>query len=404
MRFLFNTLPAYGHVYPLIPLARAARAAGHEVTIATTGVFVSKLEASGFRTYDVGGTIEWAQQELLGRLARDTMPRDSDGRPDPEMGGILFIDLLGRRAAADLSPLLAELVLADLAPDIVVYEQYALGGAVAAHAAGIPAVCHSLSPRMPDEVIRIVSGNRLDRLWADFGVSPAPFDVSIGDVYLDIFPNVLQMPTVLADPARMVMRPVPFAEPAAVLPSWIGGRSRPLVYLTLGTIVATDEVLLPAIEGLSRLDADILVALGSAAGIDLGAVPANVHIEAFVDQAAVLAHADLAVHHGGSGTILAALANRVPQILLPKGADQFFNADAMTAAGLAPVLVPSQATSDAVATLAKETIRARSAAVDAVGDEIEVMPHPASVIEALVERLRSSTPRRRPTTLVSQAT
>lgn len=119
------------------------------------------------------------------------------------------------------------------------------------------------------------------------------------------------------------MRPVPFAEPRAILPSWVGSRSRPLVYLTLGTIVATDEVLLPAIEGLGRLDADILLALGSASGINLGAVPANVHVEAFVDQAALLAQADLVVHHGGSGTVLGALAHGVPQVLLPKGADQF---------------------------------------------------------------------------------
>lgn len=182
MRFLLSTLPAYGHVYPLMPLAEAARAAGHEIAFATTGVFVSKLEALGFRTHDVGATIEWAQQELLRSVAGDSIPRDSRGRPDLEMGGKLFIDLLARRTAADLWPLLAE-----LAPDFVIYEQYALGGAVVAHAAGIPAVCHSISPRMPDEAIRIVNGNRLDRLWAEFGVSAASVDVSIGDVYWTSF-------------------------------------------------------------------------------------------------------------------------------------------------------------------------------------------------------------------------
>jgi hypothetical protein len=39
-------------VYPLIPLARAARAAGHDVTFATTGVFLSKLAALSPPTYD----------------------------------------------------------------------------------------------------------------------------------------------------------------------------------------------------------------------------------------------------------------------------------------------------------------------------------------------------------------
>ncbi len=47
-----------------------------------------------------------------------------------------------------------------------------------------------------------------------------------------------------------------------------------------------------------------LVALGNAPGTGLGPLPRNMHVEAFVDQSAVLRHADLAVRHGGSGTML----------------------------------------------------------------------------------------------------
>jgi UDP:flavonoid glycosyltransferase YjiC (YdhE family) len=372
-----------------MPLAAAAREAGHDVAFATTGAFVPKLEALGFPTYDVGISIEHASAELVRSLDRDSMPKDESGRPDLEIGGRLFIDVLARRTAADLAPLLIE-----LAPDVVVYEQFELGAAVASHAAGIPAVCHSLSPRMPDELIRVVAGNRLDRLWAEHGVSPGSFDVFTGDVYVDIFPTVLQEPSILTDPARLAMRPIPFAEPAAVLPAWVGRRSgpssrppdRPLVYLTLGTVVATDEVLRPAVEGLATLDADILLALGSADGGVFGDVPANVHVEPFVDQAAVLAQADLVVHHGGSGTILGALAHGTAQLLLPKGADQFLNADAMTRAGLASVLEPSQATPDAVVTLARAAMENRRPAVAAARQEIVAMPHPADVLELLLER------------------
>src|SRR5256885_9690132 len=35
VRLLFTSLAAYGHVYPLLPLAVAAREAGHEVLFAT---------------------------------------------------------------------------------------------------------------------------------------------------------------------------------------------------------------------------------------------------------------------------------------------------------------------------------------------------------------------------------
>jgi UDP:flavonoid glycosyltransferase YjiC (YdhE family) len=56
MRLLFSARPAFGHVYPLLPLALAASAASHDVRFATTGPFLSKLAALGFPTDDVGIT------------------------------------------------------------------------------------------------------------------------------------------------------------------------------------------------------------------------------------------------------------------------------------------------------------------------------------------------------------
>ena len=93
---------------------------------------------------------------------------------------------------------------------------------------------------------------------------------------------------------------------------------------------------------------------------------------------------DLVVHHGGSGTLLAALAHAVPQLLLPKGADQFNNTDLMTEAGLAPVLEPAKATPDAVAALAAATLAERPPVLAAVRAEIAALPHPAEVVEPLL--------------------
>lgn len=148
--------------------------------------------------------------------------------------------------------------------------------------------------------------------------------------------------------------------------------------------MATDEVLVPAIEALSTVDADVLVALGSAAGADLGPLPPNVHVAGFVDQPAVLRHADLAVHHGGSGTILGALLSGTAQLLLPKGTDQFFNADAMRTAGPAAVLEPREATADAIATAAELALVDTGPAVDAVRAELAALPHPAELVDVVL--------------------
>jgi UDP:flavonoid glycosyltransferase YjiC (YdhE family) len=378
VQIVFSARPAYGHVYPLVPLANAARRAGHDVSFATTGGFLDKLRRWGFPTDDVGVSIEDARDQLLASLSLEQMARNGDGRPDIELGGRMFFELLAPRTAADLAPLLTY-----VEPDLVVYEQYDVGAAVAAHHAGIPAVCHALSPRFPEEVVRMLSGDHIERLWARYGGAPSTFDVFTGDVYLDIFPTALQQPSFLDHPARVTMRPVPFAEPDASVPEWLASSDRPLVYLTLGTVVATDDVLRPVVAGLARLDADVLLALGAARGTELGSLPANVHVEPFVDQPAVLRRADLAVHHGGSGTILASLTYGTPQVILPQGADQFWNADVIARAGLADVLEPAHVTPEAVTEAASAALAERRPTVEAARAEITAMPSPAEVVENL---------------------
>jgi UDP:flavonoid glycosyltransferase YjiC (YdhE family) len=111
---------------------------------------------------------------------------------------------------------------------------------------------------------------------------------------------------------------------------------------------------------------------------DLGAVPGNVTVRAWVDQAAVVPQADLVVHHGGSGTTLGALAAGVPQLVLPQGADQFANAEALLAAGAAVRLLPGELSADAVTEQARKASSCRDAA-RVIAAEIAAMPAPDEV-------------------------
>ena len=61
MRILFTTHPAYGHFHPLLPLAGAARAAGHDVAFATSAMFRSVIEGAGFTAFDAG--LEWLESD-----------------------------------------------------------------------------------------------------------------------------------------------------------------------------------------------------------------------------------------------------------------------------------------------------------------------------------------------------
>lgn len=379
MRILFTSLASYGHVYPLLPLAVAARDAGHDVVYATASEFHPTLEKAGLEPAAAGLTM----REAFGRLfAGDTRSRKEI--PEGELNeaiGKAFGRLLPTQFMTDLAP-----VLAERKPDLVVYEMGNPGGAFAAGQAGIPAVGHGFG--------RVSSGGPMDRISEQIDAFAAEAGLTgssrlfWGHPFVDICPPSVQAPEFVAGARRVPLRPVGWSEPGD-LPSGIEGRDRgrPLVYLTLGTTPASQAHLLTsALQGLASLDADVLVATGPAVDVAaLGEVPSNVRLEAWVPQSELLPHVDLVVHHGGSGTTLGAFGAAVPQLVLPQGADQFTNADAVVGAGAGAKLLGDELTADAVRETAGRLL-ADGAVADAVRElaaEVAAMPSPEEVAAQL---------------------
>ncbi|RAO26359.1 Sterol 3-beta-glucosyltransferase [Micromonospora saelicesensis] len=333
MRVLFASLASVGHTYPLIPLAIAAREAGHEVHFAAGPEVHAPLAAHGLRPF----------------------------RP-----GDAFYEVY----AEDLAPELAR-----LRPDLVVHEWGLPGAAVAAHRAGIPGLWHGFGRMYPEGI-----GLELPTRNAEV----------VGRPHLDIWPPSLQDRDFLATERRIELRPVAFSTPAP-LPERVSRRtSRPLIYLTLGTAFGTPELLRTAIAGLAALEAEVVVAAGRVHLEQLGEIPDHVSVHPWVSQAELLPLVDLVVHHGGSGTTLGALAAGVPQLLLPQGADQFANADTLAAAGVAVRLLPGEVDASAIAEQADRLLPQRGnveqrEAARAVSEEIAAMPSPAAVARLLPE-------------------
>jgi UDP:flavonoid glycosyltransferase YjiC (YdhE family) len=328
MRVLFASLASVGHTYPLIPLAIAAREAGHEVHFAAGEEVHGSLAANGLRPF---------------------RPADS------------FYEIY----AEDLEPELAR-----LRPDLVVTGWGLPGAAIAAQRAGIPGLWHGFGRLFPE-------GIGLERPTAVAGFP-----------HLDICPPSLQDKDFLATADRIALRPVPYSEPGAS-PAWeSAAASRPLVYLTLGTAFGTPELLTTAIEALATLDAWVVVAAGRVDVAGLGAVSDNVTVRAWVPQARLMPRVDVVVHHGGSGTTLGALTVGVPQLVLPQGADQFANTEALCAAGVALRLLPGEVSGPAIAEHTRTLLRSPSGhreAARAVAEEIAAMPSPAEVARRLPE-------------------
>jgi UDP:flavonoid glycosyltransferase YjiC (YdhE family) len=386
MRVLFSSTFGYGHVFPMLPLARAFADAGHDVLWATSADAVHLPSAAGIETAPAGlaGAALHDARSVVLSSAEDVAPPDRAAFVFPRMFG----EALTPPMVADLLPLAR-----DWRPDLLVHENGELASAVVGAVLDVPSITHAFGGAIPP-VLLTEAGDRLAPVWAAHGQELPPYAGCFTSLYLDICPpSVQSVPTDhigAAQPLRPVADTGP--EPTSV-PDYLEDDGRPLIYLTLGTVRNHSPVLRPAVEALAKLPVRVLVTVGPDGDPDtLGTQPENVRVERWVNQPQVLRHCAVVASHAGSGTFLGALALGLPQLCLPQAADQFRNAVGGGRSGAALVLLPPEATPEAIALavsrlLAEDRFRRKAAAIAA---EIARMPSPADVVDELVRRFDAS--------------
>ena len=207
-------------------------------------------------------------------------------------------------------------------------------------------------------------------------------------LYIDPCPPGLQSPEFGEMDVRSI-RPGPGGiDPGERLPpQFLDLPKRPLVYVTLGTVYNDPELARTVLDAIQDLPISIAVTTGP--GIDpalLGRRPANVAAAPFVGQALLLPLASAVVSHTGSGTMLGALAAGLPQVCLPRGADQFANAERLHAVGAGIRLLPDDVTPDRLRAAVSSVLDdpAYADAATAMKAEIAAMPSAADVLDDLV--------------------
>ncbi|WP_345633155.1 glycosyltransferase [Rugosimonospora acidiphila] len=373
MRIIFAATGAYGHLYPIVPLAVAARDSGHEVVVATDSQFHPVLAEAGLEAVAAGLTVEAAFGTVLAGL---TAPPAGEADVAVEA----FAQVLPKRVIADLQPVLRERKF-----DLMIHEVGNSGAGIVARMAGMPSAVMGLG-RVPEGPLWDLMFPALTAVAAEFGVEitdPRTLD----EPYIDICPPSLQLPGFAQEVQHLPTRPIAWNPPGSLPPAVLArDRSRPLVYLTLGTAFAQAGLLRHMIDALAELPVDALVATSRAVRIaDLGELPDNVTVQQWVPQADLLKHVDLVVHHGGSGTLLGALAQGLAQLMLPLGADQFSNAQLLVGAGVARQVLPDQHSPETIAEQIQGLLADAQARATAgrIAGEISAMPAPAETIERL---------------------
>jgi len=371
MRVLFSSTSGHGHTIPMLPLAHAFRAAGHDVLWATAAQATPLVTGAGLEAVAAGAHGE-AEAALRGAVFREAAQLPGERRA-PFVFPRMFGEALTPPMVADLLP-----VAETWRPDLLVHEHAELAAPLVAELCGVPSVTHSFGTAVPKPILDDTR-ERLAPLWRAHGVEIPAYAGCYRAGYLDICPPSVQTVPVDHIPEVRPLRPV--AEAAAMPPP-----AEPLLYVTLGTVHNRSDLLRELVAAVATLPARVLVATGPAVELaSLGELPEHVRVESWVDQPAVLARVTAVVSHGGSGTFLGALARGLPQLCLPQAADQFRNAEGGLRAGAALVLGPAEVTAETVRESAGRLLEDQQlrAAAQRVAEEMARMPGPDEVVEQL---------------------
>jgi UDP:flavonoid glycosyltransferase YjiC (YdhE family) len=344
-RFIIATMPADGHLSPLLPLARELTARGHDVFWHTGPRYRAKVEATGaaylpfIDAWDIdAGNLD---AQFPGRAETQGLARFKFDMRE------IFIKMVPDQIA-DL-----QRHIANVQPDLLVVEPAVAAAAAAVHQrCGLPWVTFGIGALMMPSVdaapfglgLKPLGGplgrvrNRVlnalvDRtvfravdadyraMCATIGIEPAPgglFATALSP-YLYLHPSVPGFEYPRSDlpvQVEFVGPHLPAAPDGLELPAWWDAMladERPVVLVTQGTI-ATDpaELLLPTLEALRDEPVQVVAVTGGPDPALLPPAPANARVERYVPFAALMPHVDAYVTNGGYGGLHYALRHGVP--------------------------------------------------------------------------------------------
>lgn len=306
-----------GHLMPLVPLLREFVRRGDEVVVVAPDSLAGPIRAAGL-CHQPGAAPDPEQLERIWTEVRAGERR--------QVGHLIDREVFGRLATAALLPT-TQALANRWRPDLVLRE--------------------------PCEYSSAVVATRMDICQAQVGISLSATEASVlrlvepvlEPYVAGLHSTIVNSPFIARFPPSIDRSPFPHTyrlaehhEATGELPDFWAGRGGPFIYVTFGTVVGGTpngrEAYRVALDAVTDLPVRVLVTLGrSMDPRTIGPVPANVHIDAWIPQADVLQRADLVVCHGGSGTVLGALAAGVPLVMLPMFADQPSNGRVVEAAG-----------------------------------------------------------------------
>lgn len=404
MRILFVPWSQPTHYMPMVPLAWALRAAGHDVRVAGQPHVADAVKRSGLTIATLGRDYDFEPEY---RKINDEMARYQREHPDEGVNVAgprdVPIEVLKPALEAKFAPFVktATAMADDLVPltrawrpDLVIGNPLAMAAPLVAEVAGVPFVTHLTGPAVERQLGLFPASGAPPELWAD-GIRSLyeRYGVEVRAEYakaiVDPCPASMQFDGV---PGRLPIRFVPYNGSGEV-PDWLREPTRrPRLCLTWGTtttqLTGSAGFLIPQLlKSLSTLDVEIVTTVTGAERELLGGAPDNVRVVERLPLHLLLPTCAAIVHQSGSGTTLTAAALGLPQVLVAGTLEQLDTAAhfARTGAGVAfngNTTGAGEVAAAVSAILEGEEVKA---AATRLRDEIDAQPSPLDVARSLEE-------------------
>ncbi|GAB3370483.1 glycosyltransferase [Amycolatopsis echigonensis] len=378
MRLMFSSGAGYSHLAPMLPLAQAARAAGDDVAFVTGPEALRYVENTGLRAVSVGQPSDPAAAASRWQRAREEM---AGMTADERLSHLVAEYMVGLGAASRLDDMVG--FVREWQPDLVVSNLAERAAVMAACLVGVPYAMHAIGPPK--------SAATMERAWEvanglvrQRGLDELPPRDTVP--YLDFWPEGLSPADVVVweYPTRWPLQPAGVVPTPGPRPAVLDGLPYDrTVYVTLGTTHnARPGVLEGMVAALRDEPVNVVATIGQDGDVDrFGEQPDHMRIEQFVPQTHLLPAVDAVVCHGGSATVLGALAHGVPVVVLPLATDHFEVAAQVQAAEAGIAVGSGDGILDAVRAVLAD--RAYRDSAEAFAARIAEQPAPAAVVGRL---------------------
>jgi MGT family glycosyltransferase len=343
MKILIASIPAAGHLNPLLSIASVLVESGHEVAVQVSEDLRAAVESAGHRFLS-----EIPNAQTSGGYYFETYPERMQKSPGMEMTGYDLVHFFARNIAAQSASL--KMALHDFPADLILADSIYWGTLpmLVGPRDKRPAIAH-----LGVSVVNIGGGKNIPmrpgetpeqreaelQLRERFMLQPAQQAVNaalaglgypalpcpileamteLPDLYLHPGIESFEYPDSNSKVRYIGALPTPAGQ--LKLPEWWQqiDRTKHLVLVTQGTVANRDlgQVIAPALVALGgREDVTIIVTTGGQPVESIPvAIPSNARIVSFLPYAQIMPEIDLLITNGGYGTVNMAISHGIPII------------------------------------------------------------------------------------------